>query len=314
LQTADHSQVEEIHINGVVGQSFTSNVSLGMETPISSASVAYATQRDAPAELTVLSQPTGQMRGGRYDNYFYRTDGSKEVFIYHAEFGINGAHRDFKDRRVEWVYTRMAINERQDTETESSDGNGHSTCSASKAVGNVYGASKHSTLVVVKMPDYTEGSMGEITNTIYDHIVSHQRQTTSVVSISWGSDYPMPPSPTPYSRFWKDMLKDLTELVSLGVPVVVSAGNDALERDAAGNLRLLSDKAPAVFAQRDDLPLVVVGNCDNDGHRNKESQRPGKLPSLRSNRALFAPGTDIHCADVNSKTASRVDTGTSFCK
>lgn len=110
-------------------------------------------------------------------------------YIYHAELGINPAHEDLRGRNIEWLYTPRAKYLRQDKPGEAfSKFYGHSTCTASKAMGNIYGAAKSATLVVVKMPSFKESDVGEILYTILHDIRWKSRRGYSVVSISWASE------------------------------------------------------------------------------------------------------------------------------
>lgn len=67
---------------------------------------------------------------------------------------------------------------------------GHSTCTASKAAGMIYGASKSATLVVVKIPDLSERAIGEVLARIFKDVITKNRQGRSVISISWSSNGP----------------------------------------------------------------------------------------------------------------------------
>ena len=140
------------------------------------------------SELRILSQPSGQPDLNRFPNYVYEDGAGEDSFIYHAEMGINGDHIDFQGRKGEWVFTPLSIRAGQNTKNQSpSSSNGHSTCTASKASGNVYGAAKDATLVVVKLPDWTAAAMQEILEVIVYHISTNKGGSRAVVNISWGS-------------------------------------------------------------------------------------------------------------------------------
>lgn len=266
-------------------------------------------------ELRVLSQPPGTDIDN-FSNYVYRSDGSNEAYIYHAELGINSAHVDFRQREIEWVYTGYATFLGQDTPNESPVAGGHSTCTASKAAGDIYGAAKNATLVVVKMPNFTEQSVTEIMSNIIDHIETKGRQGKSVVTISWGSGPETGYGPSP--RFWQDLHDDCrTLLLQLDVHIVAAAGNSAQETAGPGRgKRTVVDTAPAIFAGSPvryfgmTLPILVVGNCYTNGLRYKDSQT---LYGFAYDQ-LYAPGVDVQCASGTSTTASGIWTGTSFCK
>ncbi|KAL8865814.1 MAG: hypothetical protein Q9198_009152, partial [Flavoplaca austrocitrina] len=148
----------------------------------------YLTQFAPTAtELRVLSQPSGEANIDMYKNYVYASRAGENSFIYHVETGINADHVEFLGRRGEWVFTDLARRARQDTKDEAAVTGGHSTCTASKAIGNLYGAYKYATLVVVKMPDFSDKAMVEALRTAYHHITQYNRGYKSVITISWGS-------------------------------------------------------------------------------------------------------------------------------
>jgi len=239
-----------------------------------------------------------------FPNYVYPSGPHTTVFIYHAELGINGAHQDFANRDVEWVYTGLAKAQGGDTEDEASDAQGHSTCTASKAAGSIYGAAKDATLVVVKAPNLYEDSISELLGTIIDHILANGREGKSVVTISWNAEERYSASGFQRNRWWQTMDYDLKDLYRMDVPVFCSAGNEA-----SGNQRTFSDTIPAAFALTYLSPyhnqIVAVSNCDSKGARWPSSQVAG-LP-------IFAPGVEIECAGTGKK-GLQVETGTSFCK
>lgn len=277
-----------------------------------SASKAYATQTMAPMELRVLSQPKDRpdISIDHYDNYVYRTDRQSESYIYHAELGIDPQHLDFHKRPIEWLYTGRAISRGQNTRTEARAAQGHSTCTASKAAGRIYGASKIATLVVVKMPDYSEASIAGILGTIIDDITARSRQGKSVVSISWGSKAPMTP---PFPRGWQDLhdyRKQLRRV--LKVDTVVAAGNSANYKNSRGEKRTIADTAPAIFRDwemgRGGASFFVVENCFNNGSRHPTSQiHDTFLFRYDIIFSICAPGVDVVCPTGKW-------TGTSFCE
>ena len=272
----------------------------------------FATQTLPATELRVISQPSGSAKIDRYRNYVYRTDKRTDAYIYHAELGINDDHDDFKGVLIEWIWTDLQIVTGGKTETEAASmWNGHSTCTASKAAGRIYGSAKQERLVVVKMLDYSIASIAEIMWKIYSHVRINKRNNRSVVTVSWGSIDPVAFPLDPQDDLWLSVYEAMAGLHSLGVVIVCAAGNDALELNAAGRPRTLVDTAPAVFNLYAKYPaIVVVGNCDNYGRRHSTSQRTGRQDFPQ----IHAPGVDIQCASASSSSAPRLDTGTSFCK
>ena len=285
--------------------------------PLVEQSADYATQYSPPDELRVISQPPGPEPLDRYRDYVFRSDLHARVFIYHAELGINRNHRDFAHRQTEWLYTNRAIFTGNNIRTESphTQAPGHSTCTASKAVGNLYGSSRLATLVVVKMPDLRPLSTCEIFSTISDHIQEHGRQGRSVISVSWGSRSPIRMGDIDrggYWSHWRRVREQIRELSDSGNVVIFAAGNAAQERDASGRYRLEVDTAPAIFAVKSNINrLLAVSNVDNRGSLWRTSQRVFGVTNARWN--LFAPGVRVQCAALGSFVNVETQTGTSFC-
>ena len=271
----------------------------------------YSTQESpVAAELRALSQPAGGVPIERYPNYVY-PDGGVPTYIYHVEVGIDPQHDDFRGRNVEWLYTGLSISAGANTPTEAPTGNGHSTCTASKAVGNLYGASKKATLVVVKMPDMTQPSLYEVLDTVIDDITDKDRIGTSVVSISWGTKQTVQ---FPLTDHLARKLRTQTfELMRIHVPFVCAAGNAAQLPSVHGGFRLQADTYPAGFYQSATVywAFLVVGNSDINGVRWPTSQL---LNSQSVDPQVYAPGVNIKCASSTSSTGYTTWTGTSFCK
>ncbi|KAL8917357.1 MAG: hypothetical protein Q9208_007974, partial [Pyrenodesmia sp. 3 TL-2023] len=299
--TANVKQIQEIFPNEELVEQFAD----------------YTAQSSAPEELRVISQPPGPEPISRYHDYVYRSDSQKQVFIYHAELGINANHVDFGGRPVEWLYTNQAIQTGNDTETESpfTRKPGHSTCTASKAVGSTYGSSRLATLVVVKTPDLSTESTGDMFSTIADHILEHGREGRSVISVSWGSKTPV--SIEDISRrgsrwsYWRTLREGVVELYLTGSIVLFAAGNAALQLDKLGRERRDVDTAPATFAEGFMVRTVfVVSNVENSGRRWRTSQRI--LTPYAPGLNIFAPGVQVKCAAHDSNLNVGIKTGTSF--
>ena len=286
----------------------------------------YAVQENVPQELAVLSQPPGPEKIKHYRNYVYHSPADRNIFIYHAGLGINGRHEDFRYREVEWVYTGRAIHTGNADETEtlidpSGLFNGHSTCTASKATGNIFGGSKYATLVVVKMPDYTAASVAEVLWTISDHIKSHARNHSSLVLVPWGSRKPANTFRTPEKKYWSQVHRYLRQLTLLDTWCVFAAGNKALHRPSPFGRRrrsmmdtepglYLYDQGSATFPQA--VLALAVSNINNYGELYPTSQ-VARSQSIHA-RNVFAPGVDVKCAAFDSEQGYKIQTGTSFCQ
>ena len=259
----------------------------------------YTTQALPRAtDLRVLSQPPASISWSRYQNFVYTTSGAG-TYIYHAELGVTPG-LDVHKSRIEWLYTPQVIFSGKAKQGESRGPGlpfGHSTCTASKAVGIACGVAKEAKLVVVKMLDYSEPSIASIFTVIADDIKQKGRGGKSVVSISWTTAAPIPAySDDPWLT---EMRGALEELYQLNVIVVCSAGNFAL-----APFRALVDTAPAMFTDR----VITVGASYFNGQKWEPSQSLGTAPQL------YAPGVGILCADASGQVAYRTQTGTSFCE
>ena len=262
----------------------------------------------------MVSQPPDSGPLDRYKNYVYRSDGwQRQIFVYHAELGINWQHMDFHDRKIEWLYTQRAHYTRQAVKSESTltepEYRGHSTCTASKATGRLYGTAKRATLVVVKMPDYKLASVFEIFTTIADHIRDHGRQYWSIVSVSWGTKQGLSSMDQPFVEYLVDTLNEL--VYDLHAMVVFAAGNEAENLDSIGRPRRKIDTFPAKYAidESRHSRTLAASNCDLYGHRWPSSQQASD-----EIHQLFAPGVDVQCASSGSVSRTNKMTGTSFCE
>ena len=280
------------------------------KTSVSEDNLAYVTQKSPEAtELRVISQPRYRDDIDHYPNYVYPVAG-RTSYVYHVEVGINEDHADFAGRTVEWLYTETASRRGAATRREANVANGHSTCTASKAVGNLCGASKRATLVVVKMPDIERDSVNEVLDTVIDDIKRKHRQKSSVVTISWFTRDAVDRAflESPLAR---KLAGQILELLTMDVIVVCAAGNAAQERTPDGKLRPFVDTFPALLGDFERFSagyFLVVGNSNINGSRYAKSQK------LTYSEQLYAPGVNVMCASDTSLTAYREWTGTSFCE
>ncbi|KAL8761044.1 MAG: hypothetical protein Q9184_002810, partial [Pyrenodesmia sp. 2 TL-2023] len=230
----------------------------------------YETQH-APAatELRVISQPNGDANLNRHKNYVFRSRAGEESFIYHVETGINQDHIEFRGRQGEWVFTNSALFARQNVKNETAISAGHSTCTASKAAGNLYGAAKYAALVVLKMPDLSDASMLDGLNAALHHIRMHNRGTRSVLSISWGSQKINKKGDC--IDIWASRMEYLLVLLAQEHVITVCAAGNHAQEPADRGVRRTVDTLPAAF-DPDSLfqhrvpviaviAVIAVGNC-----------------------------------------------------
>ena len=284
----------------------------------------YAIQKKAPRELVFLSQPPGPETIEAYHDYVYYSPPQREIFIYHVGLGINDRHVDFNGRKVEWIYTGRAIFTGNVDKTETLIDptgvfNGHSTCTASKATGNIFGASKFGTLITVKMPDYTAASIAEVFWTIFDDIKSHGRQQRSLVVIPWGSRKRVNSFDPSERAYWSLIHGHLRRLTLQGTWCVFAAGDEAQERRSSVDRRrrslmdtepglYLYDQGPAAIPR--DLLALAVSNTDFNGTLHLTSQVAQSYSIYARN--VFAPGVEIRCAAYDTERGFSIQTGMSF--
>ena len=259
-------------------------------------------QKDAPEELRVISQPPvpGSTLAD-YPDYYYFLDTEEETFIYDIGNGINLAHSEFADprRKIEWLYTRFTEFRGQNTPTEIPGFRGHHTCTASKATGILVGSAKKSTLIVVKIPDLSEASFVEVWEVIVRDIVAKNRRYHSVVNFSYSDRGKLDAAKL---AFWRKTYQDITDLIRMGVPITVSAGNEG-----PGYISSFPANGADHWGYIDDP--IVVGAVDNVGNQASFSEQ------LRIGRMIWAPGVDIRCAAGSPSTSGfRTVNGTSVGK
>ena len=172
------------------------------------------------------------------------------------------------------------------------------------------------TLVVVKMLDYSAPSIVEILWTIAYDIERRGRSGVSVVSISWGSSKPWSTIESSQDgRAWLEVQAAMVRLTAMNVQIICAAGNFATTRDDTGEFRRRVDTVPAFFGLGADnrLVAIAVGNSDNNGNRFATSQQAiweqdVDLPQI------YAPGVRIMCAGTHRSSSVAQNSGTSICK
>lgn len=174
----------------------------------------------------------------------------------------------------------------------------HGTCTADKALGAQYGAAKKATLTTVVMARAMLAEILSAFSQIATDLREHpERRKFSVVTMSLSG--PTVNSGHPLTKYLRSTIESV---MSMDVPVVVTAGNNARQPGHE-----LVDRMPAAFAAP-DCPLIVVGSSNAAGQRSAFSQRGPQV-------TIHAVGEDITCIrkDSNQPPATKLQ-GTSFCE
>ncbi|KAK1985745.1 peptidase S8/S53 domain-containing protein [Colletotrichum cereale] len=244
----------------------------------------------ADASLKALSQP---LEYASYDaedmpGYLYPASAGKGITVYIIDTGADPKHKEFTDApgQKRWIH----INEDDDVEeNDTGAGTGHGTCIQSLVNGPRFGAAKDADIVIVRLPaklktSYLVGAFYFVAEDIETRNLQGKAVVTSSILAR---------------KVLKDDLGELDEtmreqmerLISLDVPVVLSAGND---RPRYKHI----DSIPAAYAS--EMDIIAVGAMELNGRRTAYSQ--GTIDDV----TVLAPGT-VQCAmkDSTSETAHR---------
>jgi subtilisin family serine protease len=200
--------------------------------------------------------------------------------VYVLDTGIRLTHVDFEGRAS---FGYNAVGGTNEPLIE------HGTSIASFAVGKTYGVAKKAHVIDVNVFGDSSATSDSIIldgfNWAVDDIIANNRVNVSVINMSLGG------ARTANSP-WDAAIQNAFDL---GILVVVAAGNENLNA---------STRSPA-----SSPAALTVGNIDKTNVRNNES------PSFGSNYGpavkIFAPGTAVTGASLQSDTAVIDTTGTS---
>jgi hypothetical protein len=197
--------------------------------------------------------------------------------------------REFLSGKSFGIQTQAAAkaNKKEDVDDKAKS---HGTGVASVALGQRFGVAKQATLISVKsLPDFVDKL--ESFDMVYADIAIKNPGRVKKAIVVMSVSYP----PTEGGELALD--DAIRPLLDLGVPVVVSSGNERQSHDESTNM-------PAKLYQP-DFPIIVVGGTDVNGNRVDSSQGSDK-------NAVHAPGQDV---DVSDKDGSKkTKKGTSFGK
>ncbi|EHK97231.1 putative Subtilisin-like protease 2 [Glarea lozoyensis 74030] len=174
----------------------------------------------------------------------------------------------------------------------------HSTCTAGKAVGKNFGASKNAKLVVVQLGSEVFSDFFEALGLIIEDIKSKpERKKKSVVSVSFGFRHVL----ADHGQQAVDALQErLQKLFDVDVPLFAASGNDAIKRN-----KIDIDSHPALLATP-EFPLITEW-----GDRSRQ-------PGIWFTTSCTTPArTSTNCSaspSARSTTNNRTSTAASLLK
>lgn len=228
-------------------------------------------QRGADASLSFISTPAKKVnRKGDY-GYFKQERGPIQVFT--IDTGLEQSLPEFEGIIVKWIFAFDVLNQ-----PSNSDGSGRGSCIASKIGGKIFGVDKKAVLIPVK----ANRSLGSLMDALGKVVREFTRMKTAgipikgwnVVHIAGGWKGPSSPPETTEVIWAEHMQEQLEKLLSLGVIVVVSAGED--KSINYGEIK----SWPAVLAGSPTFPIITVG-----GVQSQQGEEFGK-------RFGWSPGGD----------------------
>ncbi|KAJ4188666.1 hypothetical protein NW767_011774 [Fusarium falciforme] len=233
--------------------------------PLERRSIMYETQQNAAPELVAVSQPSTIPVLRDLKHYMYESHaggGSYKAIDNHEEPG----------------------------EDDDEDDPSHGTCSAGKALGTEFGASRKAMLVVVRLYLIDTDEFKEALDLIIHDLDEHpERRKKSVVtmSLSIGQDWD--------EETGDDVRELLNQLFDRDVPFVCISGNiDPVENDSE------EVNEYSALLEGPDFPLIIVGSVNSEGALSDFSQRGPHV-------TLHAVGEDILCLPKDSQIPMRTD-------
>ena len=241
--------------------------------------VAYGTQSgQIPWHLDRIDQRS------RTPNYFYQPIASGAgVDVYIVDTGINYYHEEFENRAIYAGYDAVDVylNLSRSNQRRGLDCRGHGTHVASLCGGKTYGSAKGVTLLSLRALNCTGSAPYSVVLDALDYVARTvpQRGRKAIVSMSLGGGY------------FQSINDAVRNLYSLGIPVIVAAGNDW--SDACTQSPASSPYAITVGGTRNGDGLYVYTNYG-------------------SCVTILSPGQNILGADYTCNNCSKYLSGTSM--
>ncbi|KAK5655245.1 hypothetical protein OQA88_5812 [Cercophora sp. LCS_1] len=254
----------------------------------------FDTQRDAVTELVSISQPSTVPDASPLKNYVFESNNGRKSFVYHVEFGVafRNHPEEFPNVADTHIFTQKARALGRRAEGDNSVPAFHSTCTAGRAVGQQYGAAKKATLVVVVMGEYHLLEMISAFSELLAHFRENpERRGASVITMSLSGPIFQPSIILQVTL----LAETIGEILALGVPVAVSAGNDArIPR------RENVDTVPGIFAGQ---AYPLIGGPQVTLHAVGEGVTclmDGDIPGTKTGTSYAVPLVAAEVADLLS--------------
>jgi subtilisin family serine protease len=233
---------------------------------------AMATQTSAPWGLDRIDRRSGSLNS----TYDYSTTGSG-VTVFEIDTGIRFNHTQFGGRAVSGY--DFVDDDSNASDCTDSEALGHGTHVAGIIGGSTYGVAKAAKIVALRALECNGDGFLSDSLESFDYILAHKPTGPAVVNYSIGS----PPNST--------LDRAVQKVIDAGIPVVVSAGNNA---------QSVTHDSPARVAD-----AITVGSTTT-------SDRGSSFSNYGGGVDIFAPGSDIKSAFPTSTTATKFLSGTSM--
>lgn len=211
-------------------------------------------QRGADASLSFISTPAKKVNRKSDYGFFKQDRGPIQVFT--IDTGLEQSLPDFEGIIFKWIFALDVINQPTD-----SDGSGRGSCVASKIGGKVFGVDKKAVLIPVKANRSLGSLMDALGKVVREFTLMNAQRIPikgwNVVHIAGGWKGPSSPPERAEVIWAKHMQEQIQRLLSLGVIVVVSAGED-------NSINYGEIKSwPAVLAASPAIPIITVGGVQS---------------------------------------------------
>lgn len=211
-------------------------------------------QRGADASLSFISTPA-KKENRKSDYGFFKQEGGP-IQVFTIGTGLEESLPDFQGIISRWIFALDVMSQPTD-----SDGSGRGSCIASKIGGKRFGVDKKTVLIPVKANPSLGSLMDALANVLREFTRMEMAQIPikgwNVVHIAGGWKGPASPPERSEVILAEHMKELIGKLLSLGVIVVASAGED--KSINYGEIK----NWPAVLAASPTSPIITVGGVES---------------------------------------------------